>query len=94
MNKKDILKGVAISIITLVVGYVAMMVPFNLFLSISKDGQRIFFIIELCEYLTVGCVFMLIQEKKENQAKKEKARHEERARKIKDVQQNWYDIAA
>lgn len=94
MNKKDILKGVAISIITLVVGYVAMIVPFNLFLSISKDGQRIFFIIGLCVYLTVGCVFMLIQEKKENQAKKEKARHEERARKIKDVQQNWYDIAA
>lgn len=94
MNKKDILKGVAISIITLVVGYVAMIVPFNLFLSISKDGQRIFFIIELCVYLTVACVFMLIQEKKENQAKKEKARHEERARKIKDVQQNWYDVAA
>ena len=66
MNKKDILKGVAISIITLVVGYVAMIVPFNLFLSISKDGQRIFFIVELCVYLTVGCVFMLIQEKKEN----------------------------
>ncbi len=94
MNKKDILKGIAISIITLVVGYVAMIVPFNLFLSISKDGQRIFFIIELCVYLTVGCVFMLIQEKKENQAKKEKARHEERARKIKEVQHNWYDVAA
>lgn len=91
MNKKDILKGVAISIITLVVGYVAMIVPFNLFLSVSKDGQRIFFIIELCIYLVIGSIFLLVQESK---AKKEKARHEERARKIKDVQQNWYDVAA
>lgn len=94
MNKKDILKGVLISIITLVAGYVAMIVPFNLFLSVSKDGQRIFFIIELCIYLVIGSIFLLVQENKEKQAKKEKARHEERARKIKDVQQNWYDIAA
>ena len=94
MNKKDLLKGVIISIVTLAVVYGAMAIPFNLFLTVSKDGQRIFFLIELCIYLTVGSIFLLIQDKKEKQAKKQKERHEERAQKIKDVQQNWYDIAA
>ena len=91
MNKKDLIKGIIISIVTLIVGYGAMAIPFNLFLTVSKDGQRIFFLAELCIYLVIGSIFLLIQEK---QAKKQKARHEERAQKIKDVQQNWYDIAA
>lgn len=94
MNKKDLFKGIIISIITLVAGYGAMAIPFNLFLTISKDGQRIFFLIELCVYLTIGSIFLIIQDKKEKQIKKQKARHKERAQKIKDVQQNWYDIAA
>lgn len=94
MNKKDLLKGIIISIFTLIAGYGAMAIPFNLFLTVSKDGQRIFFLAELCIYLVIGSIFLLIQDKKEKQAKKQKARHEERAQKIKDVQQNWYDIAA
>ena len=94
MNKKDLLKGIIISIVALIVGYGAMAIPFNLFLMVSKDGQRIFFLAELCIYLVIGSIFLLIQDKKEKQAKKQKARHEERAQKIKDVQQNLYDIAA
>ena len=94
MNKKDLLKGIIISIVTLIAGYGAMAIPFNLFLTVSKDGQRIFFLVELCIYLVIGSIFLLIQDKKEKQAKKQKARHEERTQKIKDVQQNWYDIAA
>lgn len=94
MNKKDLRKGIIISIVTLIAGYGAMAIPFNLFLTVSKDGQRIFFLAELCIYLVIGSIFLLIQDKKERQAKKQKARHEERAQKIKDVQQNWYDIAA
>ena len=94
MNKKDLLKGIIISIVALIVGYGAMAIPFNMFLTVSKDGQRIFFLAELCIYLVIGSIFLLIQDKKEKQAKKQKARHEERAQKIKDVQQNWYDIAA
>lgn len=94
MNKKDLLKGIIISIVTLIAGYGAMAIPFNIFITVSKDGQRIFFLAELCIYLVIGSIFLLIQDKKEKQAKKQKARHEERAQKIKDVQQNWYDIAA
>lgn len=94
MNKKDLLKGIVISIITLGAGYAAMIIPFNLFLTVSKDGQRIFFLIELCVYLTVGTIFLLIQDKKEKQIQKEKARHKEREKKIEDVKENWYNIAA
>lgn len=94
MKTKEILKGIIISIITLAVGYAAMAIPFNLFLSVSKDGQRIFFLIELSVYFVVGCIFLLIQDKKEKQAEKEKERHRIREEKIKDVQENWYNIAA
>lgn len=94
MKIKEILKGIIISIITLAVGYAAMAIPFNLFLSVSKDGQRIFFLIELSVYFVVGCIFLLIQDKKEKQAEKEKERHRLREEKIKNVQENWYNIAA
>ncbi len=90
MNKKDLFKGIIISIITLVAGYGAMAIPFNLFLTISKDGQRIFFLIELCVYLTIGSIFLIIQDKKS----KNKKHAIKSVLKKKDVQQNWYDIAA
>lgn len=69
MNKKDLLKGIIISIVTLIVGYGAMAIPFNLFLTVSKDGQRIFFLAELCIYLTIGCIFLLVQESKQKNKK-------------------------
>lgn len=94
MKIKDIIKGVIISVLAIVIGYFAVGLPLNLFNLLSKDGQRIFFIVELCLYLFIGGVFLVIQDRKEQQLKKEKIRHEKRKEKIKTVQENWYDLVA
>lgn len=94
MKIKDIIKGLIISVSAIVIGYFAVGLPLNLFNILSKDGQRIFFIIELCLYLFISAVFLIIQDKKEQQVKKEQIRHEKRKEKIKTVQENWYDLVA
>lgn len=94
MKIKDIIKGLIISVSAIVIGYFAVGLPLNLFNILSKDGQRIFFIIELCLYLFIGAMFLVIQDKKEQQVKKEQIRHEKRKEKIKTVQENWYDLVA
>lgn len=94
MKIKDIIKGVIISVSAIVIGYFAVALPLNLFNLLSKDGQRIFFIVELCLYLFIGGVFLVIQDRKEQQLKKEQIRHEKRKEKIKTVQENWYDLVA
>lgn len=94
MKIKDIVKGLLISISAVSVGYFAIGLPLNLFNVLSKDGQRIFFILELSIYLIIGAVFLVVQDKKEQQIKREKERHERRKEKIKSVQSDWYDLAA
>lgn len=94
MKIKDIIKGVIISVSAIVIGYFAVGLPLNLFNVLSKDGQRIFFIVELCLYLLIGGVFLVIQDRKEQQLKKEQIRHKKRKEKIKTVQENWYDLVA
>lgn len=94
MKIKDIIKGVIISVSAIIIGYFAVDLPLNLFNVLSKDGQRIFFIVELCLYLFIGGVFLVIQDRKEQQLKKEQIRHEKRKEKIKTVQENWYDLVA
>lgn len=94
MKIKDIVKGLLISISAVSVGYFAIGLPLNLFNVLSKDGQRIFFILELSVYLIIGAVFLVVQDKKEQQIKREKERHERRKEKIKAVQSDWYDLAA
>lgn len=94
MKIKDIIKGIIISVSAIVIGYFAVGLPLNLFNVLSKDGQRIFFIVELCLYLLIGGVFLVIQDRKEQQLKKEQIRHKKRKEKIKTVQENWYDLVA
>ena len=94
MKIKDIIKGVIISVSAIVIGYFAVGLPRNLFNVLSKDGQRIFFIVDLCLYLFIVGVFLVIQDRKEQQLKKDQIRHEKRKEKIKTVQENWYDLVA
>lgn len=94
MKTKELLKGIIISIAAIGVGYFAISVPFNIFDSFSKSGQRLFFITEIVIYLIVSFTYLIIKDKKQQQMKKEKARHQKRLEKIQDVQENWINIAA
>ena len=94
MNIKKIIKWLLISFVTLAVGYLAIAVPFNLVSSASSLNAGIIFAIELGIYLFVGAVFILAIDRKEERAKKEKARQCKRIEKRKQAQEEYYSLAA
>lgn len=94
MSKKNLLKGILISISSLTVGYFAISIPFNLFTNFTSQGTRLFFIIELVVYLIIGSIFLIAKEKQEQREKAQELRHQRRMKQIEDVKENWYNIAA
>ena len=94
MNIKKIIKWLSISFVTLAVGYLAIAVPFNLVSSASSLSAGIIFAVELGIYLFVGAVFILALDRKEERAKKEKARQYKRTEKRKQAQEEYYSLAA
>ena len=94
MNIKKIIKWLLISFVTLAVGYLAIGVPFNLVSSASSLSAGIIFAVELGIYLFVGAVFILALDRKEERAKKEKARQYKRIEKRKQAQEEYYSLAA
>ena len=94
MNIKKIIKGLLISIITLAVGYFAIAVPFDLVSSASSLSAGIIFAVELGIYLFVGAVFIIVTDRKEEKARKEKARQYKRIEKRKQAQEEYYSLAA
>lgn len=94
MNIKKIIKWLLISFVTLAVGYFAIAVPFSLVSSASSLSAGIIFAVELGIYLFVGAVFILALDRKEEKAKKEKARQCKRTEKRKQAQEEYYSLAA
>ena len=94
MNIKKIIKGLLISVVTLAVGYFAVALPFNLVSSASSLSAGIIFAIELGIYLFVGAVFIIVLDRKEEKAKKEKMRQCKRTEKRKQAQEEYYSLAA
>lgn len=92
--KNNFAKGLLLSVVSLVVGFVAIGVPFKIFDFLSADGMRILFAVEVAIYLLIGAVFLTIQEKKKKQREQEMKRHEKRQLKVKECVDNWYNIAA
>lgn len=94
MNIKKIIKGLLLSVITLTVGYFAVALPFNLVSSASSLSAGIIFAIELGIYLFVGGIFIIVLDRKEERAKKEKERQCKRTEKRKQAQEEYYSLAA
>lgn len=91
---KNILKGIIISIAALTGGYFALAIPFELFTNFSSKGLGIFFLIELFVYLIIGGAYLIAKDKQEQRERKQKVRHERRVAQIKEVQENFYNLAA
>ncbi len=92
--KKNFVKGLLLSIVSLAAGFVAIGVPFRIFDFLSADGMRILFAIEVGIYLGIGLIFLTIQDSKKKQRAKEIKKHEQRQLKVKECVDNWYNIAA
>ena len=91
---KKILKGLALSVAALAVGYVAISLPFSLFNTLSDRMMEIIFMAEIVLYLITGAIFLIASEKKKEERIKSDARHTARREKIAQVQRDWYNLAA
>lgn len=94
MNIKNFGKAVMLSISAIIVGFIAIAVPFRIFDTLSSDGIRILFFVEMTIYIALGMIFLVIQERKNQERVRQAKRHEQRELKIKEVVDNWYNIAA
>lgn len=94
MKTKNFIKGLLLAITSLGAGFFAIAVPFRIFDNLNETGVRVLFGVEMCVYIIVSLIFLAIQDKKNRQKKREAKRHEERQLKVKDVVDNWYNIAA
>lgn len=92
--KNNVIKAIIISLSTIITGYIAVALPLNLFNFLSKEGQRLFFIIEISIYLILGSIFIVIKDRKEMQMQKQRIRQEKRKEKTRNVHENWHNIAA
>lgn len=94
MNTKNLLKGIILTIVSLAGGFIALSVPFRIFSTLSSDGVRIMFIVEIAVYFALGMIFLVIKDNKEQKKRKQKQQHLARQEKINRVVDEWYNIAA
>ncbi len=77
----NITKSILVSLSTLVVGFIAISLPFNLFNTLTAKEMRIIFLCEVIVYSIMFALFFLVKEKKEEKRKqklKEKITKEKR----------------
>lgn len=94
MNIKNALKGLALSIISLAVGFAALAIPFKLYMAFSGGTLWAFFAFEIAAYALLACGFICIRERQKAKKKKREQRFYERKQKIRQVKSDWIDIAA
>lgn len=94
MNIQNALKGLALSIISLAVGFAALAAPFKLYLAFSGEKLWAFFAFEIAAYTLLACGFIYCREKQAAKKKKREQRFYERKEKIQKVKTDWIDIAA
>lgn len=94
MNRKEILKSILLTLASLAGGFAAISLPICIFGSMSTEQVRILFVTELAVYFTVGMVFLLIKDGREQKRKKQRAQHKQRQEKINRVIDEWYNLAA
>ena len=94
MKKNDVLKGVVISVISLVIGFIAISVPFKLFSELSNSQMTILFSTEIAVYTILGLIFLTAKDLQSQKKAKAKQRVEKRKAQVKKLQNEWLDLAA
>lgn len=88
------IKGLLLSLASLVVGFTAIALPFRLFDGLSGDALHLVFFAESTIYFLMGITFLVAFEKKKRNKEKSKRRQALRNEKIKRYQEEWVNLAA
>lgn len=94
MNKKDLLKGVLITVGSLVAGFLAISLPFNLLNDLSSSQMTIIFAAEIISYSLIGLIFITAKQIEADKKKKRQERRIKRQAEIKRLNNEWYDLVA
>ncbi|MBQ9532095.1 MAG: hypothetical protein IJR70_08480 [Eubacterium sp.] len=89
-----IIKSALLTLASLIIGFIAIAVPFNLFNTLTSEAMHIVFIAEIIIYFLVSMFFLIAYDKKKQEKIKLENRHKERLQKIECVKRDWIDIAA
>ena len=89
-----IIKSALLTLASLIIGFIAIAVPFNLFYTLTSEAMHIVFIAEIIIYFLVSMFFLIAYDKKKQEKIKLENRHKERLQKIECVKRDWIDIAA
>lgn len=92
MKKKNIFKGLLISIASLFVGFFAISFPFHFFENLSSMQMTILFATEILVYSGVGMIFLVIKQLDEE--KRAKAKQSKQKIEIRQTQNDWLDLVA
>ena len=80
---KQIIKQVVVSLLTLIVGFISMTIPFNLLNTLPSNIMQIIFISEIVLYAIIFSLFFMIKEKTEKaKAEKQKIKLNKQKRRI------------
>lgn len=94
MNKKDLLKGALIAIGSLVAGFLAISLPFNLLNELSSSQMTMVFAIEIVSYSLIGLIFLTARQIEADKKKKKQEKRIKRQTEIKRLNNEWYDLVA
>jgi len=93
-RKNSFIKSMLLTLISLIVGFFAIALPFNLFRTLTDESMQMIFISEIVIYFAIAMLFLVFTDKKKKEKIKCEKWHEERRAKIQRVQREWIDIAA
>lgn len=87
----NILKSVLVSLTTLIVGFVAISLPFNLFNTLTEKEMRIIFLCEIIIYSVMFALFFVVKERSEEKKKQKQkdkiTREKRRIQLLKDLEE-------
>ena len=93
-RKTSFIKSILLTIASLIIGFIAIAFPFNLFSALSSEAMHIVFISEIIIYFSISMVFLALKDRKAKEKEKLEKRHQQRREKIQRVKTDWIDIAA
>ncbi len=93
-NFRNIIKGLVLSISAMIVGFLAIALPFRLFSSIEGTQLRALFLFEIIIYFILSMLFLISKERKRIKKEKEQKKRIIRREKFQQAQIEYYDLAA
>ena len=94
MNKENILKGILLSLSAIIIGFLAITIPFKLFGELTSTQMTTLFVTEIIIYFSASMIYLVTRDIKAEKKQKQTVRTERKRAEIKQMQTEWLDLIA